>query len=333
MEGYGLPNQGNTMSNRVDPFTNAPELNYSPTAYIGPAPDPENKIDMTGFGLPDNDPGDNDNRLIIGEENLPQNPFQPPEFTQVPAPPQPDLVAQLAELQQANGRLINEFGSLKAASARQMAEMQMAYQANLARLQAPQPIAAPTFGAQPGFGQQTPDIDPEATVTFGQFAQALGNYHNWIGNQVETVIQSRLLRAQNNISPTDEQAAIARYPYINDTPEPQRSALLAQAVQLLRQEVTQPSQTAPAPPPVLPQAQSLAPMPPPQPYNMTAQAPAIDHKPVDVRVQLRAEWEKAMAITDTTQRRQALKNVQAKAMQAQGINPLNIHKAAWIEEG
>lgn len=321
------------MSNRVDPFTNAPELNYQPVAYQGPAPDAENKIDMTGFSLPDDSPDDNDNRLIIGEENLPQNPFQPPEFSQVPAPLQPDLVAQLAELQQANGRLINEFGNLKAQSARQMAEMQMAYQANLARLQAPSPVTAPSFGGPNGFNQPTPEIDPEATVTFGQFAQALGNYHNWIGNQVETAIQSRILRAQNNISATDEQAAIARYPYINDTPEPQRSALLAQAVQLLRQEVTQPSQAAPAPPPVLPQAQSLAPMPPPQPYNMTAQAPAIDHKPVDVRAQLRAEWEKAMAITDPNQRRQALKAVNVRAMQAQGINPLNVHKAAWIEEG
>ena len=309
------------------------ERPQDPDVSVGYSGGPYNGADVPATASPREITLGSQTTEVPGPNGHPMAVFnnQAPQVFNSTGPQYPEQAARGAELGLQNGRLIEELGQMRRANE----EMQRTYQQQLDELrfqvqlasaagqvgQIPNQPAAPVFNQAPAQPLNLAPEDLEQPINVGQFAQALNGLQQMLTQreqllqtQFQATLQAQNIRFNARLTPQEESDAIARNPQINSYPEPTRSQLLVQAVEMQRR-YTQPAQMAQTPAtPVAPSAPQRAITEPQQPYGYHS-APSTPPPTVMNQSDLAARWAASEKITD-----QATKDAEQKAIFDEAVN-------------
>jgi hypothetical protein len=292
------------------------------SGQLSKAPAPEEQKGHAGYTeVPENQ-----------EKNKAEAPIQGrPSVREAPAPENPNLAAEIATLKQQLGNAVSKLGSLE--RERDAARREAEIARELETLQRSQPSAGMQNNPHSAQRQQTAlpsDIDPSDTLTFGTFAQVLGNYHQLVQAEVGQQ-QANYIRTNWDVTSEEETAAVSRYPALQNAAEPGRTAQIQKIVrQVIRPEREGNGQTQADGARSTP-AQSTRATPP----NATAETVPLTEAPVSVAGEprqgnraeaLMTEYEsvkKRISNSAGPERKRLLKELQAlneEIMAAQGMS-------------
>lgn len=187
-----------------------------------------------------------------------------------PPPMQPDLAAQLLELKQAQGSLIQALGSIREEN-RELQQRLELERLNRELFAVPQaPVAPPAPALPPELAERAGDPFTVQDV----FTQLLPQLNRAIQLTVAEH-QAQLVRQTWDVTEAERQRAVQLFPQIQQLPESQQIPVIQRVV---REVVRKPTTTAPQPQTAPPtQAQSPAPQPGPSrpvvPLTDTPQTP------------------------------------------------------------
>jgi hypothetical protein len=259
----------------ITPFNGqSPEPNSMPFEPM----DRETIVNVDDFGNPE-----------------PQAPAAP-EVQVAPAPQDPDLAAQMAELRQQVGSLVNAMGE-RNATVREL-ELQL----ELAKAGAGRPA--------PVIPQLPQGVNPDHPLTIGEFHNV---YFGQLLPQQQAVAAAQAIRAGWDVTPEEEYAVIQTYPNL-PTQEPDRTRFIAKAATLRRPPT--PAKAASATPSA---SAPTRPAPPVVPH-VEASTPSVGSaQPSNAAAQLRARYEAAKQIEDPKKRETAMRDAAQAIERALGI--------------
>jgi len=271
--------EGQHVSPKQD-FSITPGMGDSVVPYAGKAPTPQRTADFAPTGHQGYDPNLNGPGAASAGVNQAPSPPDTPGVVQTSTPPpeQPDMAAQLAEMNKKYGDVVRSLGEIKAAHARQLEETQ--FNAEIMNVPTSQaPLGAPVSAPLPQ------EINPEDSPSWAQIHAMNQN----LVPLMQANATAHALRAIWDVTQQEEQQAYANYPALGQRVEPDRTRLIYRAVMLQRQRQGQASPPAGSPVPVqasghvVPMVEGTDPAP-----NVTEPA-----RPTTLADKARAEYESA----------------------------------------
>lgn len=232
-------------------------------------------------------------------------------FAEGGAPADPQSAAQIAELLKANGDLVRALGERDKKFELRLKQMQFDVQTQLAaRDGAPVP-------------QLPAGVPTDAPVTTGQLLTVL--------TQHGMAMEAHNIRQNWDVTPNEEATALQRNPALAGLPEPRRTAMIREAVSLLREEA------GPAP------TGMEAPAPPADPTRRPARevvaAPEITRsagssgEDVGGQSELQTaltQYERAKGMADPKQRLETMKALYERILALQGMNSNDVLKKSFV---
>lgn len=293
-------------------------------AYMGAAPAPTRSVSI-GDSMVDNPMTITDAAQLtnVGPPDLTQPPPLPRGLRTSEPPPNPEMAANLAELNQKIGQLTESVGRIKSDYEAKLEEQALNHQVQLLAMQGRRAPVLPQ------------GVDPAQTVTIGDLTHILTSY----GNDM----QSGLIRQSWDVSPEEELSVLNANPSLANLPEPDKTIFIQKAVALRRRNSgTQPRAAAPttssspqAPgsvaAPVAPQnsrpvAGHIVPM-----VESGAPSDIGDVTPASVYQAAIQEYREADKIPNRAQRLAAKKAAMKKAQYSMGISDEQLAKMPFTQ--
>jgi hypothetical protein len=296
-------------------------------AYTGPAPAPSRRLTLEPKEPFVYDPdGPAQPSAIGGPNEALANGFtykQPTSETFESTPPvDPDLAAKVAQLEQANGRMIQALGAQKAEQEQKMEEQRLLYEAQLASMttgsrSAPQGPIAPE-GADPN----------RDGPTWSQLQNVLA--------QERAESQAVAIQSTWDVTTQEITEIFNENPVLGQLPEPRRTMLVHQFAHNRRKSARVANlqqASAPAGSPEFHQGNV-------RPLNPAHIAPNVggtsgppefpEPRVTDQRAAAAAEYEAANKIKDVKERNKARKKAMEKAMVASGLSHNELSHSAFV---
>jgi hypothetical protein len=242
----------------------------------------------------------------IGPNNVPGR-----TFAEGGAPADPQSAAQIAELLKQNGDLVRALGDRDKKFELRMKQMQFDVQTQLAaRDGAPVP-------------QLPAGVPTDAPVTTGQLLTVL--------TQHGMAMEAHNIRQNWDVTPNEEATALQRNPMIAGLSEPRRTAMIREAVSLLREEAgPAPTGTeAPAPPanPTRRPAQQVVAAPE---LTRSAGSATEDTGGQSELQTAQTNYERAKGLVDPKQRLETMKALYERILALQGMNSDDVLKKSFV---
>lgn len=211
-------------------------------------------VNVTNGDLPDVDQIQHEEELAAQVAATAPEPAPAPAYEATPAPPDPEMAAQLLSLQGTINQLLEEVRSQRSAND----ELQF-------QLDAFQRYGGNPFGHAPAAAPQgpPPGVDPAATVTYGDL--------QLVAQKLLEFAPAQALRTIWDVTPEEEARVLGKYPQANSLAEPQRTQFVHKAA--LRMRASSAPATTPAPVVAAPAPQAPALPTPPVPRASRPQSP------------------------------------------------------------
>ncbi len=262
--------------------------------------------------------------FIVGDEDIKEP--SAPSTPRAPAAPSVDVDA----LRKENEALKAQLQTSTAEINRRFEEMRLEMELRQLEAGIPSPGSAPFSGAPPVQSPrpQQPTLPEGVTlednVTLGQLDAVMSHFANQLTTQLNAQNQAQILRATWTVTPAQEQAVLAKYPQVQNYPEPQKTQFIQKAAVLIAP--SNPSASA-APHATQTPGIPVAPVPTPE---TGLQPPSLEPAPQDALAQASKRYEEARNIKDPQKRKTEMFAAWKEILAIQGMDADQLVQQAWV---